>query len=113
MAMAKKKEVPELSELQKDQRRRAAAAPHDELCACMQCFYRARKVAREGGDATFLSLVDWRAAQELLPGPRPTTRWTRSTCRPSPAPALCPLRASASSSRAGTRRARTRNRWTR
>jgi hypothetical protein len=63
--MGKKKEVPELSELQKEQRRRAAAAPHTELCACMQCFYRARRAALEGGESTFMLYVDWRTAQEL------------------------------------------------
>jgi phage terminase large subunit-like protein len=65
--MAKKKV---LSEEQLEQRRRAAAqgaaAPHVESCACRPCYFRARKVAREGGgDATFQPYADWRAAQEL------------------------------------------------
>jgi hypothetical protein len=64
--MAKKKV---LSEEQLEQRRRAAAqgaaAPHIESCACRPCYFRARKVAREGGDATFQPYADWRAAQEL------------------------------------------------
>jgi hypothetical protein len=63
--MAKKKEAPELSKLQKEQRRRAAAAPHAELCTCPQCFYRARRAALEDGGASFSTIVDWRAAQEL------------------------------------------------
>lgn len=64
--MAKKKEVPELSELQKEQRRRAAMARHAELCTCPQCFYRARRTALKGEkNAAFPTIVDWRAAQEL------------------------------------------------
>jgi hypothetical protein len=54
-----------MSELQLEQRRQAAAKPHPDGCACMQCFYRARKVAREGGEQTFPTRVDWKAAMDL------------------------------------------------
>jgi phage terminase large subunit-like protein len=57
-----------LTDEQLEQRRKAsaagAAAPHDTLCGCPQCFYRARKIAREGGQQDFLSRVDWAASQE-------------------------------------------------
>jgi phage terminase large subunit-like protein len=63
--MARKKEVPEMTEQQLAQRRTAAAAPHAESCACMQCYYRARRAAREDGEQAFPAYAAWRAAQEL------------------------------------------------
>src|SRR6266851_3401492 len=58
-----------LTDQQLEQRRKAAAAgaakAHDSLCGCPQCYFRARKIALEGGAEDFPSRVDWAAAQEL------------------------------------------------
>jgi len=51
-----------------EQRRKAsvaaAAKPHEAGCTCPGCYYRSRKIAREGGQQDFLSRVDWAASQE-------------------------------------------------
>jgi len=56
-----------LTDEQLEQRRKASAAgtaaPHDTLCGCPQCYYRARKISRGGGQ-DFPSRVDWAASQE-------------------------------------------------
>ena len=57
-----------LSDEQIEQRRKAsvaaAAKPHEAGCTCPGCYYRARKIAREGRQQDFPSRVDWAASQE-------------------------------------------------
>jgi hypothetical protein len=61
-----------LTDEQLEQRRKAcvagAAKPHDPLCGCPQCYYKARRGALEGqgeSQVTFPIYAAWRGAQEL------------------------------------------------
>ncbi len=42
---------------------KARSTPHKATCACMQCYYRARRAARAGGEQGFPAIAAWRAAQ--------------------------------------------------